>query len=182
MSRIGKQPVPVPAGVKVAVKGTTITVEGPKGKLNWDFHPAMSVAVEGEQIVVSRPNDERQNKALHGLTRALIANMCEGVTKGYEKRLEIIGVGYTAKLDGRNLLLKVGFTNTIAKSIPDGVELEVPNPTHVIVRGPSKRDVGQFAAEVRKVRPPEPYRGKGIRYEGEQVRRKVGKAFGAAAT
>jgi large subunit ribosomal protein L6 len=182
MSRIGKKPVPVPAGVKVAVTGHTVQVEGPKGKLRWDFHPAMTVRVEGSQIVVSRPDDQRQNRALHGLTRALIANMCLGVTQGYQRRLEIVGVGYNAKVQGSQLLLTVGYANTIAKKIPDGVTVELPNPTHIVIRGADKRDVGQFAAEVRKVQPPEPYQGKGIRFEGEQIRRKVGKAFGATTT
>lgn len=182
MSRIGKKPVPIPAGVKVAVHDRTIRVEGPKGKLSWDFHPAMNVTVERDCVRVARPDDQRQNRALHGLTRALIQNMCVGVTQGYQRRLEIVGVGYNARLQGRQLHLQVGFTNTIVLNIPDGIEVELPNPTHIVVRGADKRDVGQFAAEVRKVRPPEPYKGKGIRFEGEQIRRKVGKAFGASSS
>ena len=177
MSRIGKKPVPVPRGVKVDLQGNTIRVEGPKGKLAWRFPDPIRVQIDDGMIVVSRSSDERQNRALHGLARALIANMVKGVVDGFERRLEIVGVGYNAKVDGRELHLQVGFANTVVKPIPEGIQVELPNPTHVVIRGADKRDVGQFAAEVRKVRPPEPYKGKGIRYEGERVRRKAGKAF-----
>jgi len=179
MSRIGKKPIPVAAGVDIAISENDVKVKGPKGELTLAAHPAMAVAWDDatRQINVSRPDDTRQNRALHGLTRALIANMVEGVQKPFEKRLEIQGVGYQATLAGKSLNLQVGFANTIKLPVPPGVICEVPQPTQVIVRGIDKGVVGQFAANIRRVRPPEPYKGKGIRYVGEQVRRKAGKAL-----
>src|SRR5262249_45188428 len=179
MSRIGKQPIPFPAGVKVKVADGTVWVEGPKGKLEFSYHRNMNVQLdESKKVVnVSRPNDERLNRSLHGLTRSLIANMVEGVTKGYEKRLKIEGIGYQARVDKKVLVLTVGYANAVEMKPPDGVSVELTDPTTIIVRGADKQKVGQFAAEVRKVRKPEPYKGKGIRYENEQVRRKEGKSF-----
>ena len=182
MSRIGRKPVPVPANVKVAIDGETVAVEGPKGKLSFTHKPAITVKYDaaGNQILVTRADDERESRALHGLTRSLVQNMVVGVTTGYSKRLEIVGVGYQAQLKKANTVaLQVGYANQIALEAPAGVTVTVPDPTHVVVAGSDKQAVGQFAAEIRKVRPPEPYKGKGIRYEGEVVRRKAGKAFGA---
>ena len=178
MSRIGNKPISVPGGVKVNVVGKRIEVEGPKGKLDYEFRAEVSVAVadDGKSVVVSRDGDERQSRAYHGLTRALINNMCVGVSEGYEKRLEIVGVGYLAAISGKQLQLRVGFANEIHKVIPDGLDVACPDQTHVVIKGPDKQQVGQFAAEVRSVRKPEPYKGKGVRYEGEVVRRKAGKA------
>jgi large subunit ribosomal protein L6 len=179
MSRIGKQPVVVPAGVKVQVINGTVRVEGPKGKLELAYHRNMKVQHDeaGKAIKVSRPDDERLNRALHGLTRSLIANMVEGVTKGFEKRLKIEGIGYQARMDKKSLVLTVGFANAVTMPPPEGVTVELPDPTTIVIRGADKQKVGQYAAEVRKVRPPEPYKGKGIRYENEYVRRKEGKSF-----
>lgn len=179
MSRIGKKPIPVAAGVDVAVSEQEVKVKGPKGELTLHPHPAISVAWDGGSrlITVNRPDDARQNRALHGLTRALIANMVEGVQKPFEKRLEIQGVGYQATLTGKSISLQVGFANTIKLPIPTGITCEVPQPTQILIRGIDKGVVGQFAANIRRVRPPEPYKGKGIRYVGEQVRRKAGKAL-----
>jgi large subunit ribosomal protein L6 len=180
MSRIGKQPVVVPAGVKVKLENGAIFVEGPKGvKLDLKFHRNIAVEFDekARQIRVTRPDDERQNRALHGLTRSLIANMVEGVTKGYEKRLKIEGVGYGARLDKKELILTVGYANTIDLTPPEGVVVEVPDAGTIVVKGADRQKVGQFAAEVRRARPPEPYKGKGVRYENETVRRKEGKAF-----
>lgn len=179
MSRIGKQPVAVPAGVKATVADGKVRVEGPKGKLELAFHRNMQVQLDdgGKVISVTRPDDERLNRSLHGLTRSLIANMVEGVTKGFEKRLKIEGIGYQARLDKKVLVLTVGYANAIEMAPPEGVAVELADPTTIIVRGADKQKVGQYAAEVRKVRKPEPYKGKGIRYEGEQVRRKEGKSF-----
>ncbi len=178
MSRIGKKPVPVAAGVDVNVQSGVLKVKGPKGELSLRWHPAMAVKWDGaaRQIQVERPDDARQNRALHGLTRAMIANMVEGVQKPYEKRLEIQGVGYQASLKGKKIALSVGFANVIELPIPPGVTCTIPQPTQVVVTGIDKQAVGQFAANIRRVRPPEPYKGKGIRYVGEQVRRKAGKA------
>ena len=177
MSRIGKQPVVIPAGVKVVVAGGVVKVEGPKGKLETPYHPNMIVAVEGPQLTVQRPNDERQNRALHGLTRALINNMVVGVTKGYEKKLKIEGVGYQATMKGTGVELTVGFANRILHTPPAGITVAVPDPTTIIVSGANKQMVGQFAADVRSSKKPEPYKGKGVRYDTEVVRRKEGKAF-----
>ena len=182
MSRIGRKPVPVPANVKVSLADSTINVEGPKGKLAFTYRRGIDVKYDeaGKQVLVSRADDERENRALHGLTRSLIANMVRGVTDGYTKKLEIIGVGYQAQLKKANTVaLQVGYANQVVMEAPATVTVAVPDPTHIVISGPDKQKVGQFAAEIRKVRPPEPYKGKGIRYEGEFVRRKSGKAFGA---
>jgi large subunit ribosomal protein L6 len=180
MSRIGKQPIKVPADVKVQIQNRTVRVEGPKGTtLEWTHHRNMTVEYnEGEQVIhVRRPNNERLNRGLHGLTRSLIYNMIVGVTKGYEKRLKVEGIGYQARKDGKGVVLVVGFANSIVCIPPDGVTVDVPDASTIIVRGSDKQKVGQFAAEIRLKRPPEPYKGKGIIYEGEQVRRKEGKSF-----
>jgi large subunit ribosomal protein L6 len=180
MSRIGKKPVPVGAA-KVAVQDHLIRVEGPKGKLEFNVHPSISVKMDDakKELVVTRPDDERQSKALHGLTRSILANMVEGVTQGYKKSLEIQGVGYKAEMKGKNVVLSVGYANTIPVAIPTGVVVQIEgNKIHV--SGPDKQLVGQFASDLRRVRKPEPYKGKGIRYEGEQVKIKPGKAFAGA--
>ncbi len=182
MSRIGRKPVPVPAGVKVSLEDSTIHVEGPKGKLSFTHRKEIGVNYDqaGNQVLVTRPDDERLNRSLHGLTRSLIANMVQGVTAGYSKKLEIVGVGYQAQLKKANTVaLQVGYANQVVLEAPAGVTVAVPDATHVVISGADKQAVGQFAAVVRKVRPPEPYKGKGIRYEGEVVRRKAGKAFGS---
>lgn len=177
MSRIGKKPVAIADGVKVNVAGNDINVEGKLGKLSFTHRPEVEVKVDDEakEVLVTRKKDDREGRALHGLTRALIANMVEGVTNGYEKRLEIHGVGYLAAIQGDTLQLRVGFANEIHKKIPKELDVTCPDQTHVVVKGTDKQKVGQFAAEVRAVRKPEPYKGKGVRYEGEQVRRKAGK-------
>jgi large subunit ribosomal protein L6 len=177
MSRIGKKPIPIADGVKVSVAEREVTVEGKLGKLVWTHRPEISVAVEADnkQVVVSRNSEDRLPRALHGLTRALIRNMVEGVSTGYEKRLEIQGVGYLAAVQQDVLQLRVGFANEVHKKIPAGLTVTCPDQTHVVIRGTDRQKVGQFAAEVRAVRKPEPYKGKGVRYEGEQVRRKAGK-------
>jgi large subunit ribosomal protein L6 len=179
MSRIGKQPVVIPAGVKVRVADGKVFVEGPKGKLELPYHPTMRVEVDekAKAVKVTRPDDERFTRSLHGLTRSLVANMVQGVTQGYEKKLKIEGIGYQGRMDKKSVVLTVGYANAVTLTPPDGVTVEMPDPTTIIVRGADKQKVGQFAAEVRHVRPPEPYKGKGIRYENEQVRRKEGKAF-----
>jgi large subunit ribosomal protein L6 len=182
MSRIGRKPVPVPANVKVNVADSTVNVEGPKGKLQMPYQGGIDVEFDSgsQEIRVTRRDDERANRALHGLYRALIANMVQGVVDGYTKKLEIVGVGYQAQLKQANTVeLQVGYANRVALKAPEGVSVVVPDPTHITITGADKQSVGQFAAEIRKVRPPEPYKGKGIRYEGEQVRRKAGKAFGS---
>ena len=182
MSRIGRKPVIVPANVKVSVADYLVSVEGPKGKLSFRHRPEIGVAYDeaGRQLLVTRSDDERQSRSLHGLTRSLVANMVQGVTTGYTKKLEIVGVGYQAQLKKANTVaLQVGYANQVVLEAPDGVSVAVPDATHVIISGSDKQAVGQFAAVVRKVRPPEPYKGKGIRYEGEVVRRKAGKAFGS---
>jgi large subunit ribosomal protein L6 len=176
MSRIGKQPIAIPDGVKVDLQGTRVTVEGPRGTLHQDVHPRMKVAVEDGTVSVQRASDDRLDKSLHGLTRTLIANMVEGVTNGFEKRLEIQGVGYRAALQGRDIELQVGYSHPVRVPAPEGIEFEVPAPTRITVRGIDKQLVGEIAANIRKVRKPEPYKGKGIRYEGEYVRKKAGKA------
>jgi len=179
MSRIGKQPVAIPAGVKVALADGRVQVEGPKGKLEMVPHRNINVQFDeaAKVIRVTRPDDERFSRALHGLTRSLLANMVEGVTKGYEKRLKIEGIGYQARMDKKSLVLVVGYANSVEMAPPEGVTVELGDPTTIIVRGADKQKVGQFAADVRRVRKPEPYKGKGIRYENEQVRRKEGKSF-----
>jgi large subunit ribosomal protein L6 len=176
MSRIGKQPVEIPSGVEVGVDGTRVTVKGPRGTLEQTFHREIRIVEDDGSVRVERPDDEGFHRALHGLTRTLIANMVEGVTRGFEKRLEIVGVGYRAALRGQDLELSVGYSHPISFPKPDGIEFEVPAPTRIVVRGNDKQQVGEVAANIRKVRKPEPYKGKGIRYEGEYVRKKAGKA------
>jgi large subunit ribosomal protein L6 len=175
MSRIGRQPIPVPSGVELTVEPELVRVKGPKGELQERISRDMTVAQADGQIVVTRPSDRRDHRALHGLTRSLVANMVQGVTEGFEKRLEIQGVGYRAALRGKDIELSVGYSHPVLIEAPAGIEFEVPQPTRVVVRGFSKQVVGEIAARIRKVRPPEPYKGKGIRYEGEYVARKVGK-------
>jgi len=175
MSRIGKQPIEVPAGVSVSISPGRVMVNGPLGELSQQLPVRMQVEQKDATIVVTRPTERGDDRALHGLTRTLIANMVEGVTSGFQKRLEIQGVGYRAALRGVDLELNVGYSHSVVLKAPQGITFEVPTPTEVIVKGIDKQQVGQTAAEVRKVRPPEPYKGKGIRYEGEYVRRKVGK-------
>jgi large subunit ribosomal protein L6 len=175
MSRIGKQPIPVPSGVTISIEPDRVTVNGPKGELSEPVHHDMQVEHSDDQVVVRRPTDRGEHRALHGLTRSLIANMVQGVTDGFEKRLEIQGVGYRAQLRGRDLELALGYSHTVTVKAPEGIEFEVPQPTRIVVRGASKQQVGEVAAFIRKQRKPEPYKGKGIRYEGEYVARKVGK-------
>jgi large subunit ribosomal protein L6 len=175
MSRIGRQPVAVPDGVEVTIEPELVTVKGPKGELEERVSREIGVAQENGEIVVTRSTDRGEHRALHGLTRSLIANMVEGVTNGFEKRLEIQGVGYRAQLQGNKLVLALGYSHPVEVSAPDGIDFEVPQPTRITVRGISKQVVGEVAAIIRKQRPPEPYKGKGIRYEGEHVARKVGK-------
>lgn len=178
MSRIGKKPVPIADGAKVSVSGRTIEIEGPKGKLSYEHRPEVTVSVDGDanQVVVSRDNDERPSREFHGLTRALIANMIEGVTKGYEKRLEIVGVGYLAAIQGDTLQVRAGFANELHRKIPSELNVTCPDQTHIVIQGCDKQKVGQFAAEIRSLRKPEPYKGKGVRYQGEQVKIKPGKS------
>ncbi|HZD79049.1 MAG TPA: 50S ribosomal protein L6 [Actinomycetota bacterium] len=177
MSRIGKQPIEVPSGVEVTLGDEAlVTVTGPRGTLSRRLHPEMRVVREDDHIRVERPSEEGFHRSLHGLTRTLIANMVEGVTKGYEKRLAIVGVGYRAAMKGRDLELQVGYSHPVVVSCPEGIEFEVPTPTSIVVRGNDKEQVGEIAANIRKVRKPEPYKGKGIRYENEFVRKKAGKA------
>jgi large subunit ribosomal protein L6 len=178
MSRIGRRPIPVPAGVDIKIDGNTVRVKGPNGELTRTLHVAMSVAKENGEIVVSRPSDEEQHKALHGLSRTLVANMIEGVTKGYRKTLEITGVGYKAEPKPYGALLSLGFSHTIEYKAPKGVKITAPNPTTVQIDGASKELVGQVAAEIRSLRKPEPYKGKGVKYQGEVIRRKARKAGG----
>jgi large subunit ribosomal protein L6 len=175
MSRIGKQPIEVPATVSVSLSPGRVTVNGPLGELAQHVPQRIAIEQEDGKIVVTRPTDRGDDRALHGLTRSLVANMVEGVTKGFEKRLEIQGVGYRAALRGTSLELSVGFSHTVVVSAPNGITFEVPSNTEIVVKGIDKQQVGQVAAEIRRVRPPEPYKGKGIRYEGEYVARKVGK-------
>ena len=175
MSRIGKQPIELPSGVNVAISPGRVQVNGPLGELSQVVPQRMQIEQADGELLVTRPTERGEDRALHGLTRTLIANMVEGVTKGFEKHLEIQGVGYRASLRGTDLELNVGFSHSVVLKAPQGITFEVPTPTEVIVKGIDKQQVGQIAAEIRKVRPPEPYKGKGIRYEGEYVRRKVGK-------
>ncbi len=178
MSRIGKRPIPVPAGVTVAIDGSHITVKGPKGELARVLPAEMIVAQEGAELQVKRPSDEERHKALHGLTRTLVANMVEGVTTGFKKVLEITGVGYKAEIKPYGALLSLGFSHQIEYKAPAGVTITAPNPTTVVIDGSSKELVGQVAAEIRSFRNPEPYKGKGVKYQGEVIRRKAGKAGG----
>jgi large subunit ribosomal protein L6 len=175
MSRIGKQPIPLPAGVNVSLDPGRVMVAGPLGTLQQSVPQRMAIEQGDGELVVKRPTERGEDRALHGLTRTLVANMVEGVTKGFEKRLEIQGVGYRAALRGTDLVLNVGYSHEVEMKAPKGITFEVPVPTQITVKGIDKQQVGQIAAEIRRVRPPEPYKGKGIRYEGEQVRRKVGK-------
>jgi large subunit ribosomal protein L6 len=175
MSRIGRQPIPLPSGVEVAVERELVRVKGPKGELQERISRDIAVQQEDGRLVVTRPSDRRDHRALHGLTRTLVANMVQGVTQGFEKRLQIQGVGYRAALRGKDIELSVGYSHSVTVEAPTGIEFEVPVPTQIVVRGASKQAVGEIAARIRKVRPPEPYKGKGIRYEGEYVARKVGK-------
>ncbi|MBA3326696.1 MAG: 50S ribosomal protein L6 [Solirubrobacterales bacterium] len=175
MSRIGRKPIDVPSGVAIDVKPESVTVKGPKGELSERIHRDITVSVEDSVVSVTRPTDRGEHRALHGLTRSLVANMVEGVTSGFQKTLEIQGVGYRAALKGSDLELALGYSHPVSIKAPQGIEFEVPIPTRVIVKGNSKQQVGELAANIRKARPPEPYKGKGIRYEGEHVARKVGK-------
>ena len=178
MSRIGKRPVPVPTGMTVTVNGNTVAVKGPRGELKRAIHADLSVALENGIVTVSRPSDEPRHKALHGLSRSLVANMIEGVTKGYSKQLEITGVGYKAEVKPYGLLMSLGFSHQIQVKAPAGIKLTAPVPTQVLVEGSDKEIVGQVAAEIRSLSKPEPYKGKGVKYAGEIIRRKAGKAGG----
>ncbi|MEP9412302.1 MAG: 50S ribosomal protein L6 [Candidatus Brocadia sp.] len=186
MSRIGKQPVKVPNDVKLSISGNTVNVEGPKGKLSQVFHPDIVIEhnQQDKQILVKRRSDEKYHRALHGLTRALIANMILGVAKGFSKNIEIVGLGYSAKVQGKDLVLLLGYTHPVHLEIPKGIKVDITNPTNpakLTVSGPDKQMVGQFSAVIRGMKPPEPYKGMGIKYEGEVIRRKAGKAFTSGA-
>lgn len=176
MSRIGKKPITIPAGVDVKLNGSEVTVKGPKGELKNTFNADIAIAVEGNEIIVTRPSDNKEHRALHGLTRTLIANMVEGVTNGYSKTLEVNGVGYRAQKQGKNLVMNLGYSHQVIMPEIAGITIEVPNPNQIVISGADKQQVGQFAAEVREKRPPEPYKGKGIKYADEHIRRKEGKA------
>ena len=176
MSRIGQKPVDILDGVKVSVDGCKVTVEGPKGKLEWEHRPEVSVEVQDKSIVVKRSDDDRNSKAFHGLTRSLIQNMIIGVKEGYEKKLEVVGAGYVASVQNNEVQLRVGFANEIKRKIPAGLDVTCPDNSHIVIKGCDKQLVGQFAAEVRACRKPEPYKGKGVRYDGEYVKIKPGKA------
>jgi large subunit ribosomal protein L6 len=176
MSRIGKKPVPVPTGVTVEVNGSAVKVKGPKGELQRTFRPEMSIRLDDGTVTVERPSDSKKDRAFHGLTRALLANMVTGVSEGYTRTLEIVGVGYRAEKKGSTLVLSAGYSHQVQYPEPAGITISTPNQTTVVIAGADKQKVGQVAAEIRGVRPPEPYKGKGIRYQGEQVRRKAGKA------
>ncbi len=182
MSRIGKKPIEVPQKVKVSVVESTVTIEGPKGKISRAFRPEVSVTfAESDRLIrVNRKGDEPFARAYHGTSRAHLANMVKGVTEGFNRALSIVGVGFNAKLQGKKLVLQIGFSHPVDVPIPDGVTVEVPQPTHVVVKSVDKQQVGEFAASVRRIRPPEPYKGKGIRYENEQIIKKAGKAFGSS--
>jgi len=176
MSRIGRMPIEIPGGVQVSIEGNTVKVKGPKGQLEKSFHPDIAINVEDKQIVVTRPSDNKNHMALHGLTRALLNNMVQGVTKGFEKKLELVGVGYRAAKQGNKLVLTVGYSHPVEMDPGPDLNIEVPAPTKITVLGIDKEKVGAFAANIRSVREPEPYKGKGIKYEGERIRRKAGKA------
>ena len=176
MSRIGRMPIDLPAGVEVKIEdGNKVTVKGPKGTLTQNLHPAMNIAQEGNVVTVTRPNDLKENRSLHGLTRTLLSNMVVGVTEGYTKKLEVNGVGYRVAKEGNKLVMNLGFSHPVVMEAPAGVTIEVPSPNQIIVSGANKQMVGQFAANVREKRPPEPYKGKGIKYVDEVIRRKAGK-------
>ena len=176
MSRIGKMPITVPAGVEVKIDGTTVAVKGPKGELTRTFRPFVTIEQEGDQIIVNRIDDSRDAKAQHGLVRTLVANMIEGVSKGFSKKLQLVGVGYRAALKGSDIEMQLGYSHPVFVPCPEGITFECPQPTEIIISGANKEQVGQVAADIRKWRKPEPYKGKGIRYEGEYIRRKLGKA------
>ena len=176
MSRIGLKPITIPAGVEVNLNGNAVTVKGPNGTLSMDAHPNMQISVEGSEIIVSRPNDAKENRSLHGLTRTLIANMVTGVTEGFKKTLEVNGVGYRVQLQGNTLVMNLGFSHQVTMEAPEGVKIECPSANAIVVSGADKQAVGQFAAQIREKRPPEPYKGKGIKYAEEHIRRKEGKA------
>lgn len=178
MSRIGKKPIPVPKGVTVTLDGNTVKVKGPKGELQRTLHPELSVALENNELTVGRPSEETRHKALHGLTRTLVANMVEGTSKGFQKTLELVGVGYKAEKRPYGLQLALGFSHPVEYRAPKGITLSAPQPTVIVIDGADKEVVGQVAAEIRSIRPPEPYKGKGVKYQGEQIRRKAGKAGG----
>ena len=176
MSRIGKKPITIPAGVDVKINGSEVTVKGPKGELKNTFNPEIAIAIEGNEIIVTRPSDNKNHRALHGLTRTLVANMVEGVTNGYTKELEVNSVGYRVQKQGKNLVMNLGFSHQVIMEETAGITIEVPSPNKIVISGADKQKVGQFAAEVREKRPPEPYKGKGIKYVDEYIRRKEGKA------
>ena len=176
MSRIGKKPIAIPAGVDVKINGSEVTVKGPKGELKNTFNADIGIAMENNEVIVTRPSDDKEHRALHGLTRTLIANMVEGVSVGYKKELEVNGVGYRAQKQGKNLVMNLGYSHQVIMPEVDGITVEVPNNNSIIISGADKQKVGQFAAEVREKRPPEPYKGKGIKYVDEHIRRKEGKA------
>ena len=176
MSRIGRKPINIPAGVEVTINGTVVTVKGPKGTLTQKFHPNMNIAMEGTEIIVTRPNDAKENRSLHGLTRTLIANMVTGVTEEFKKELEVNGVGYRVQKQGKDLVMNLGFSHNVVMSETEDIKIDVPAANKIIIHGPDKQKVGQFAAKVREHRPPEPYKGKGIKYIDEVIRRKEGKA------
>ncbi len=175
MSRIGLKPITIPAGVDVDINANTVTVKGPNGTLSMDAHPNMDISVQGNEIIVSRPNDEKENKSLHGLTRSLVANMVTGVTDGFKKNLEVNGVGYRVQLQGQTLVMNLGFSHQVTMEAPEGIKIECPSANAIVISGADKQKVGQFAAQVREKRPPEPYKGKGIKYAEEHIRRKEGK-------
>lgn len=175
MSRIGRKPITIPAGVQVTLKDGVVTAKGPKGELTRKVHPNMTVSIEENEILVTRPNDEKENRALHGLTRTLINNMVEGVAHGFSKELEVNGVGYRVAKQGKELVMNLGYSHQVFMSEIPGITIDVPNPNKIVISGPDKQLVGQFAAEVREKRPPEPYKGKGIKYATEHIRRKEGK-------
>ena len=176
MSRIGRKPINIPAGVTVTIDANVVTVKGPKGTLTQAFHPNMNIKAEGNEILVTRPNDEKENRALHGLTRTLVHNMVVGVTEGFKKELDVNGVGYRVQMQGKNLVMNLGYSHQVIVPSIDGITIECPTANKIVISGSDKQAVGQFAAEVREKRPPEPYKGKGIRYTGEFVRHKEGKA------
>ena len=178
MSRIGRKPINIPAGVEVKIDGSVVTVKGPKGTLTQKFHPNMTITQEGNEILVTRPDDEKQNRSLHGLTRTLIHNMVVGVTEGYKKELDVLGVGYRVQKQGKDMIMNLGFSHNVVVSDTEDIKIECPTPNKIIISGPDKQKVGQFAAEVREKRPPEPYKGKGIKYTDEVIRRKEGKTGG----
>ncbi len=175
MSRIGRKPITIPAGVQVTLKDGVVTAKGPKGELTQKVHQNITVTIEGNEILVTRPNDEKENRALHGLTRTLVSNMVEGVANGFSKELEVNGVGYRVAKQGKDLVMNLGYSHQVTMSEIPGITIDVPNPNKIIISGPDKQLVGQFAAEVREKRPPEPYKGKGIKYVTEHIRRKEGK-------